>query len=431
MHIYDIANKLGLATTTVLEKAKELGIKSARVPSSNVDKITGEYIEEQLRADITPIPESQTIHDVANKLGLATTTVLEKAKELGIQSAKVSSSKLETITGEYLVERLREDKARNATQPTPASIGGERSISETAKQTGVPVSRIEAGRLDNPKSKSPKEKNEVASTLPQEPDQPTPQQCLSKSQPSKTPPSVIIRTTSSDLHSLLNRILTDEISFIIEVSPDEGFTPLRAKLVLTDAPATTHRASVILDDTTQPTAIDESTKDLFRSAYFAARHLSKDVWVNMAEFGSALKKQDPTFKPQKYGERSLGGLIRRMKADFDIKADDHTPPTYYIQLKSNASNNPTQIPTTQMIPKRSKTPLHRGTGRIHNLKNGFGFILPDDGTANLFFHSVDVVGCTIFDLCPGDSVDYEAGINEKGPCAYQVRRNAVTAKRQY
>jgi cold shock CspA family protein len=48
--------------------------------------------------------------------------------------------------------------------------------------------------------------------------------------------------------------------------------------------------------------------------------------------------------------------------------------------------------------------------------------MPDDGTENLFFHATDVEGCTIFDLKPGDAVEYEPGINEKGPCGRKVRR---------
>jgi len=62
------------------------------------------------------------------------------------------------------------------------------------------------------------------------------------------------------------------------------------------------------------------------------------------------------------------------------------------------------------------------TGKIHNLRLGFGFIMPDDGSENAFFHATDIEGCTIYDLKPGDSVEYEPGFNEKGPCARKIRR---------
>jgi translation initiation factor IF-2 len=47
VRIYDIAKKLGLENKEVLVKAKELGI-AAKVPSSSLDKITAEYLEQQI-----------------------------------------------------------------------------------------------------------------------------------------------------------------------------------------------------------------------------------------------------------------------------------------------------------------------------------------------------------------------------------------------
>jgi translation initiation factor IF-2 len=49
VRIYDISKKLGLENKEVLSKAKELGIAGARVASSSLDKITAEYLEEQLK----------------------------------------------------------------------------------------------------------------------------------------------------------------------------------------------------------------------------------------------------------------------------------------------------------------------------------------------------------------------------------------------
>ncbi|HLH54619.1 MAG TPA: translation initiation factor IF-2 N-terminal domain-containing protein, partial [Verrucomicrobiae bacterium] len=48
VRIYDISKKLGLENKEVLAKAKELGITAARVASSSLDKITAEYLEQQL-----------------------------------------------------------------------------------------------------------------------------------------------------------------------------------------------------------------------------------------------------------------------------------------------------------------------------------------------------------------------------------------------
>src|SRR5262245_1066857 len=49
VRIYDISKKLGLENKEILAKAKELGIAAAKVPSSSLDKITAEYLEDELR----------------------------------------------------------------------------------------------------------------------------------------------------------------------------------------------------------------------------------------------------------------------------------------------------------------------------------------------------------------------------------------------
>lgn len=48
VRIYDIAKKLGIESKEVLAKAKALGITTAKVPSSSLDKITAEFLELEL-----------------------------------------------------------------------------------------------------------------------------------------------------------------------------------------------------------------------------------------------------------------------------------------------------------------------------------------------------------------------------------------------
>src|SRR5271154_6346042 len=48
VRIYDLAKKLGLENKVVLGKAKDLGMKEAKVPSSSLDKITAQYLEDEL-----------------------------------------------------------------------------------------------------------------------------------------------------------------------------------------------------------------------------------------------------------------------------------------------------------------------------------------------------------------------------------------------
>jgi hypothetical protein len=48
VRVYDISKKLGLENKEVIAKAKELGLFAVRVASSSLDRITAEYLEEQL-----------------------------------------------------------------------------------------------------------------------------------------------------------------------------------------------------------------------------------------------------------------------------------------------------------------------------------------------------------------------------------------------
>ncbi len=80
-----------------------------------------------------------------------------------------------------------------------------------------------------------------------------------------------------------------------------------------------------------------------------------------------------------------------------------------------------------------QTPLPGGekgasasTGWIQTLKNGYGFIVPDQGGSNMFFFHEDVFDVDFLDLKTGDRVQYVVGQNDRGVCAKEVRRLAVS-----
>ena len=60
VRIYDIAKKVGMESKEVLAFAKGLGIAAAKVPSSSLDKITAEFVEEEIfkaRPELRTAPE--------------------------------------------------------------------------------------------------------------------------------------------------------------------------------------------------------------------------------------------------------------------------------------------------------------------------------------------------------------------------------------
>jgi CspA family cold shock protein len=61
-----------------------------------------------------------------------------------------------------------------------------------------------------------------------------------------------------------------------------------------------------------------------------------------------------------------------------------------------------------------------GKVKFFNDEKGFGFIAPDDGSKDLFVHVSGIEHGTLTD---GDSVSYEVGEGQKGPCAVQVKAN--------
>ena len=61
--------------------------------------------------------------------------------------------------------------------------------------------------------------------------------------------------------------------------------------------------------------------------------------------------------------------------------------------------------------------MQTGKVKFFNETKGFGFIQPDNGEADLFVH---ITGVENGPLNEGDSVEFEVGDGQKGPCAVQV-----------
>lgn len=62
-------------------------------------------------------------------------------------------------------------------------------------------------------------------------------------------------------------------------------------------------------------------------------------------------------------------------------------------------------------------------GKIAKLTDkNFGFISPEDGSKDLFFHANELSGASFSELNEGDAVSFEVKDTPKGPAATNVQK---------
>ena len=64
--------------------------------------------------------------------------------------------------------------------------------------------------------------------------------------------------------------------------------------------------------------------------------------------------------------------------------------------------------------------MAKGTVKWFNSEKGFGFITPDEGSADLFVHHSEIQMSGRATLADGQTVEFEVGEGQKGPCAKNV-----------
>ena len=65
--------------------------------------------------------------------------------------------------------------------------------------------------------------------------------------------------------------------------------------------------------------------------------------------------------------------------------------------------------------------MPQGTVKWFNAEKGYGFIAPEDGSADLFVHYSSIEGSGFKSLEENQRVEFEVGEGQKGPQAQEVR----------
>src|SRR5271154_66721 len=138
VRIYDISKKLGLENKQILEKAKAMGIAAAKVPSSSLDKISAEWLEEELiktfpeaaaRLAPKPAPEPPKPAAVEEKIVLITAPPPEPKAEIKEEPAVVEAKiELPPVPPKPVGPKVGEKVGFIQLSPSrqPSSRGGER-----------------------------------------------------------------------------------------------------------------------------------------------------------------------------------------------------------------------------------------------------------------------------------------------------------------
>jgi CspA family cold shock protein len=74
-----------------------------------------------------------------------------------------------------------------------------------------------------------------------------------------------------------------------------------------------------------------------------------------------------------------------------------------------------------MYKVRKDREMPQGTVKWFNAEKGFGFIAPEDGSADVFVHYTEIQGSGFRTLEENQKVEFEVGQSPKGPQATGVR----------
>jgi translation initiation factor IF-2 len=185
VRIYDISKKLGLENKEILAKAKAMGIAAAKVPSSSLDKISAEWLEEELiksfpevaaRLAPKPAPEPPKPAPVEEKIQIITappeiksepavevkSTIVVEAPKIPPLPPKPTGPKVGEKVGFIQLPPTRQQPSRGAERIGSVKLPPSRQTAPQRDQRGDSRQQFQRGRDGRPQQQPPREQQKPA-----------------------------------------------------------------------------------------------------------------------------------------------------------------------------------------------------------------------------------------------------------------------------
>ncbi len=169
VRIYEIAKNLGIQSKDVLTKAKELNISNAKVASSSLDKITAEYLEEQLSKDLKPDEtEAKSIVEVVDEEPPVEPTPSGPVLIVANEEEETEEPPSEEGKNEGDISTLEEPEVETSTdeQQDEVESGSSKSAQDSGPKVGQQVGFIDLGDLPVRREPRRREKKDERSKSP-------------------------------------------------------------------------------------------------------------------------------------------------------------------------------------------------------------------------------------------------------------------------
>ena len=253
VRIYDIARKLEIPSKEVLVHAKDLGIENARVASSSLDKITAEYLEQEIekklglnKTDSEP-DEAPAVEEP--KAEEPTVKIIRKEEEEpepepepeepAAEEAEVESA--EETPAEEVIEPVAEEPASAPEpEPTPESEPESESEPEPESNVGKLVGRIDlsgfgprrASGRDKEKPKKKEAKDDKPAGAPAKPKQALPKIDVPKGAPAVImKPPIIVRDLAEKIKRKPFQLIADLMALGVFANVNQAIEePVAAQL---------------------------------------------------------------------------------------------------------------------------------------------------------------------------------------------------------